>query len=229
MVDFADLISKPFTGFKINPVDAKPLTNSQDEYALAKEGLQKIFDQGLEALADDQIQREFLTYSATLLSSDICPSELKADLSSFRGDLPKETSCFIQAKNELKVASHLMSSISLKKFVLQQEYSKYTNAKKELLASAEKIANLKTSLAKEERKKLQIDELLDSIDLQLTSAKDELILELAQVSDMEETVQAAKQLVSQRQLVWNSLRKTFTKFAWFVFCFCLHNWVGIMI
>ncbi|XP_040365556.1 uncharacterized protein LOC121050206 [Rosa chinensis] len=190
-----------------------------DEYALAKEGLQKIFDRGLEALADDQVQKEFLTYTAMLLSVDSCSSQLKANLSSFTENLPEETSTFVQAKKKLKVVSDLSASVTHKKFMLRQQSSKYTETKKKSIASEEKIANLKAwiqkleaSLATEKRNKAKIDEVLDSIETQVITARDGLVSDLAQVSAMEGTTQAAN-LVAQQQSAWNSLRTTFTKFA----------------
>lgn len=69
MADVPNLISKPFPSFGF----LQPSVG-QDELALAKEGLQKIFDRGLEALAGDEVQKEFLTYTAILLSVDSCSS-----------------------------------------------------------------------------------------------------------------------------------------------------------
>lgn len=63
---------------------------------MSKEGPQKIFDHGVEGLADDQVQKEFIIYSAIFLLVDSCPLELKADLSSFRENLLEETSTFIK-------------------------------------------------------------------------------------------------------------------------------------
>ncbi|XP_062022698.1 uncharacterized protein LOC133739005 isoform X2 [Rosa rugosa] len=201
---------------KLEKLDAMMV---EDEYALAKEGLQKIFDRGLEALADDQVQKEFLTYTAMLLSVDSCPSQLKSNLSSFTENLPEETSTFVQAKQKLKVVSDLSASVTHKKFMLRQQSSKYTETKKKSIASEEKIANLKAriqkleaSLATEKRNKAKIDEVLNSIETQVITARDGLVSDLAQVSAMEGTTQAAN-LVAQQQSAWNSLRTTFTKFA----------------
>ncbi|XP_024167529.1 uncharacterized protein LOC112174062 isoform X2 [Rosa chinensis] len=208
-----------FSKDKSSSSKLEKLDAMMDEYALAKEGLQKIFDRGLEALADDQVQKEFLTYTAMLLSVDWCSSQLKANLSSFTENLPEETSTFVQAKKKLKVVSDLSASVTHKKFMLRQQSSKYTEMKKESIASEEKIANLKAwiqkleaSLATEKRNKAKIDEVLDSIETQVITARDGLVSDLAQVSAMEGTTQAAN-LVAQQQSAWNSLRTTFTKFA----------------
>ncbi|XP_062022697.1 uncharacterized protein LOC133739005 isoform X1 [Rosa rugosa] len=218
MVEVSNLISEPFPSFDFHQPEAKSSVG-QDEYALAKEGLQKIFDRGLEALADDQVQKEFLTYTAMLLSVDSCPSQLKSNLSSFTENLPEETSTFVQAKQKLKVVSDLSASVTHKKFMLRQQSSKYTETKKKSIASEEKIANLKAriqkleaSLATEKRNKAKIDEVLNSIETQVITARDGLVSDLAQVSAMEGTTQAAN-LVAQQQSAWNSLRTTFTKFA----------------
>ena len=213
MVDVADLISKPVPGSINNAVDAKP-NISLDEIALAREGLQKIFNQSLEALSDDQLlQREFLSYSTILSSADSCPSELKADLSSFRDKLTESTFTFIKARNELKEASDLAASINQKKIVLLKEYSKYILAKKEFVVSEEKVADLKASLATEGFNMENFNDVLDSINTRVTSVKDGMVSDLAQISGMEETINAANKLVSQQQSVWNNLRTTFAKFT----------------
>ncbi|KAK9941887.1 hypothetical protein M0R45_007579 [Rubus argutus] len=220
IVDVSDLLSKPFPSINVCPqLDAQSFVG-QDELALAKEGLRKIFDRGLKALADPKVQHEFLLYSATLLSADSCPSELKADLSTFRCNLSEETSSFIKAQDELKVASDLSASITQNKFVLRQQTSKYDEVKKEIVASDERIANFKAMikeleacLSTEESKRAKIDEVINSIETQVTTARDGLVSDLAQVSSMEGTIQAAKQLVAQQQSAWDNLKTTFTESA----------------
>ncbi|KAK9941886.1 hypothetical protein M0R45_007578 [Rubus argutus] len=200
---------------------------AQDELALAKEGLCKIFDRGLQALADPKVQQEFLLYSSTLLSADLCPSELKDTLSSLRCNLSEETSAFIKAQDELKAASDLSASITQNKFVLRRVTSKYDEVKKEIVASDERIANFKAMikeveaqikrleacLATEESNRAKIDEVIDSIETQVTTVRDGLVSDLAQVSSMEGTTQAASQLVAQQQSAWDNLKTTFTQFA----------------
>lgn len=72
----------------------RTLTNDR---ALAKKGLQKIFDHELKALADPKVQEEFLAHSGTLLSDDSLPLYLQITLFSFRRNLSEETSAFLQA------------------------------------------------------------------------------------------------------------------------------------
>lgn len=223
MVAVGDLISEPVPSFDFCPADAQSLVG-HDELALAKEGLQKIFDRGLEALADHQVQKEFLAYSAIFLAYHLCPSELK-DLSSFGVNLSEETSAFLQAQHKLKVASNLSASITQKKFVLLQQASKYAEVKKEILATDEKVANLKAmikeleseiknleaSLATAESDREKTHEVLDTIDTQVTTVRDGLVSDLAQASAMEGMTRAANELVTQRQSAWDSLRTTFAK------------------
>ncbi|KAM5549625.1 hypothetical protein ABKV19_000844 [Rosa sericea] len=206
----------------------------QDELALAKEGLRNVFDRGLKALADPKVQEEFLFYSAMLLSAESCPSELKVNLSSFRCNLSEETSAFIKAQDELKVASELSASITQKLFVVRQQTSKYDEVKKEMIASDEKVANYKSTikeldaqikeleaqikgleacLATEVSNRKKIDEVIDSIETQFTTARDGLVSGLAQVSSMEGTTQAAYQLVTRKQSHWDNLKIMFTRFA----------------
>ncbi|XP_021832768.1 RING finger protein ETP1-like [Prunus avium] len=225
MVSVTDLISKPVPSFDFRPADAQSLVG-HDELALAKEGLRKIFDRGLEALADHQVQKEFLTYSAIFLSYHPSPSELK-DLSSFGVNLSEETSAFLQAQHKLKVASNLSASITQKKFVLLQQASKYAEAKKEIIATDEKVANLKAMikelesqiknleacLATAESDREKTHEVLDTIDTQVTTVRDGLVSDLAQASAMEGTTRAANELVTQRQSAWDSLRTTFAKLS----------------
>ncbi|KAK9941889.1 hypothetical protein M0R45_007581 [Rubus argutus] len=217
MVDVTDLISKPCPCPNFHPLDDKSSVD-QDKLTLAKKGLQKIFDCGLEALADPQVQEEFLAYSATLLLVDSCPSELKAKLSSFRGNLSEETCAFLQAQHELKVASDLAASITERRFVLRFHHSKYAEVKKQIVASDEKVANLKAmikrleaSLATEESNRAKIDEVLDTIETGVITARDGLVSDIAQVSALEGTTKAANQLVAQRQSAWEILRNTFTE------------------
>ncbi|KAK9941888.1 hypothetical protein M0R45_007580 [Rubus argutus] len=220
IVDVIDILSKPFPTINVYPqLDAQSFVG-QDELALAKEGLRKIFDRGLKALADPKVQQEFLLYSATLLSADSCPSELKVNLSTFRCNLSEETSSFIKAQDVLKAASDLSSSITRNKFVLRQQTSKYDGVKKEIVASDERIANFKAMikeledcLSTEASKRAKIDEVIDSIEIQVTTARDGLVSDLAQVSSMEGTIQAANQLVAQQQSAWDNLKTTFTKFT----------------
>ena len=227
IADIIDLLSKPFPSISNNPqLDAQSFI-AQDELALAKEGLCKIFDRGLKALADPKVQQEFLLYSATLLSADSCPTELKDTLSSFRCNLSEETSAFIKAQDELKAASDLSASITQNKFVLRRVTSKYDEVKKEVVASDERIANFKAMikeveaqikrleacLTTEESNRAKIDEVIDSIETQVTTVRDGLVSDLAQVSSMEGTTQAASQLVAQQQSAWDNLKTTFTKFA----------------
>ncbi|KAM5549622.1 hypothetical protein ABKV19_000841 [Rosa sericea] len=234
VVDVTDLLSKPFPSINVHPqLDAQSFVG-QDELALAKEGLQKIFDCGLKALADPKVQEAFLLYSATLLSAESCPSELKVNLSSFRCNLSEETSAFIKAQDELKVASELSVSITQKKFVVRQQTSKYDEVKKEMIASDEKVANYKSMikeleaqikgleaqikgleacLATEVSNRKKIDEVIDSIETQFTTARDGLVPDLAQVSSMEGTTQAAYQLVTRKQSHWDNLKIMFTRFA----------------
>lgn len=75
-----------------------------------------------------------------------------------------------------------------------------------------KIRKLEASLAKEESKKANIDEVLDTIETEVTTTKEGLISDLTQVSAIEGTIQAAN-VVAQKQRAWNSLRASFTKFA----------------
>ncbi|XP_040363689.1 RING finger protein ETP1 homolog isoform X2 [Rosa chinensis] len=199
----------------------------QDKLALAKEGLQKIFDNGLIAVGDPKVQEKFLLYSATLLSAESCPSELKVNLSSFRCNLPEETSTFIKAQDELKVASDLSASITQKKFVVRQQTSKYDEVKKEIVASDEKVSNFKAMikelkaqikrleacLATEKSNRAKNNEAIDSIEKQVTTARDGLVSDLAQVSSMEGSTQAAKELVARKQSDWDNLKLSFTKFA----------------
>lgn len=224
MVAVADLISEPVPSFDFRPADVQSLVwHDEHELALAKEGLQKIFDRGLEALADHQVQKEFLAYSAIFLAYP-CPSELK-DLSSFGVNLSEETSAFLQAQHKLKVASNLSASVTQKKFVLRQQASKYAEVKKEILATDEKVANLKAmikeleseiknleaSLATAESDREKTHEVLDTIDTQVTTVRDGLVSDLAQASAMEGMTRAANELVTQRQSAWDSLRTTFAK------------------
>ncbi|KAH0977852.1 hypothetical protein GBA52_027571 [Prunus armeniaca] len=224
MVAVADLISEPVPSFDFRPADVQSLVwHDEHELALAKEGLQKIFDRELEALADHQVQKEFLAYSAIFLAYP-CPSELK-DLSSFGVNLSEETSAFLQAQHKLKVASNLSASVTQKKFVLRQQASKYAEVKKEILATDEKVANLKAmikeleseiknleaSLATAESDREKTHEVLDTIDTQVTTVRDGLVSDLAQASAMEGMTRAANELVTQRQSAWDSLRTTFAK------------------
>ncbi|XP_062020703.1 uncharacterized protein LOC133737097 [Rosa rugosa] len=227
VVDVTGLLSKPNPSINVHPQLDAPLFVGQDELALAKEGLQKIFDCGLKALADPKVQEAFLLYSATLLSAESCPSELKVNLSSFKCNLSEETSAFIKAQDELKVASELSVSITQKKFVVRQQTSKYDVVKKEITASDEKVAKYKSMikeleaqikgleacLATEVSNRKKIDELIDSIETQLTTARDGLVSDLAQVSSMEGTTQAAYQLVTRKQSHWDNLKTMFTRFA----------------
>ncbi|KAM5549620.1 hypothetical protein ABKV19_000840 [Rosa sericea] len=217
MVDVTDLISKPSPCPNFHPLDDNSFVD-QDKLALAKKGLQKIFDCGLEALADPHVQEEFLSYSATVLSVDSCPSELKTILSSFRGNLSEETCAFLQAQHELKVASDLAASITERRFVLRYHHSKYAEVKKQIIASDEKVANLKAmikrleaSLAEEKSNREKIDRLLDSIETGVMDARDGLLSDIEQVSAMEGTTKAANQLVAQRHSAWENLRNTFTE------------------
>ncbi|XP_062024843.1 uncharacterized protein LOC133740926 [Rosa rugosa] len=227
IVDVIDLLSKPFPSINVHPqLDAQSFVG-QDELALAKEGLQKIFDKGLIAVADPKVQEKFLLYSATLLSAESCPSELKVNLSSFRCNLSEETSAFIKAQDELKVASDLSASITQKKFVMWQQNSKCDEVKKEILTSDEKVANFKAMikelesqikrleacLATEESNRAKIDEAIDSIEKQVTAARDGLVSDLAYVSSMEGSTQAANELVARKQSDWDNLKLSFTKFA----------------
>ena len=194
---------------------------------MTKEGLQKIFDCGLKALADPVVQEEFLFCSTTLLSADSCPSELKVKLSSFRCNLVEETSAFMKAQADLKVASDISSSITQKKFVVRQQTLKYDEVKKEMVASDEKVANFKAMikdleaqikrleacLATEESNREKIDEAINSIENQVTTARDGLVSDLAQVSSIEGSIQAANKLVAQKKLDWDNLKLSFTKFA----------------
>nr|XP_011457860.1 PREDICTED: uncharacterized protein LOC105349587 isoform X2 [Fragaria vesca subsp. vesca] len=121
IVDVTDILSKRCPSIIDHPqLDAQSFVG-QDELALAKEGLQKIFDCGLKALADPVVQEEFLFCSTTVLSAESCPSELKVKLSSFRCNLAEETSAFMKAQADLKVASDISSSITQKKFVVRQQ------------------------------------------------------------------------------------------------------------
>ncbi|XP_062025185.1 uncharacterized protein LOC133741270 [Rosa rugosa] len=179
-----------------------------------------VFDRGLKALADPKVQEEFLLYSATLLSAESCPSELKVNLSSFRCNLLEETSAFIKAQDELKVASELSASITQKLFVVRQQTSKYDEVKKEMIASDEKIANYKSMikeleacLATEVSNRKKIDEVIDSIETQVTIARDRLVPDLARVSSMKGTTQVAYQLVTRKQSHWDNLKIMFTRFA----------------
>ncbi|XP_050363897.1 uncharacterized protein LOC126782646 [Argentina anserina] len=225
IVDVIDLLSKPFPSINVYPqLDAQSFV-SQDELALAKQGLQKIFDDGLEAVADPIVEEEFLLYSATLLSAKSCPSELKVNLSSFSCNLSEDTSAFIKAQDELKIASDLSASINQKKFVVRQQTSKYDEVKKELTASDKKVTSFKAMikdleikrleacLATEESNRAKIDEAIDFIEKQVTTARDELVSDLAHVPSMEGTIQAATQLVTQKQSDWDNLKLSFTKFA----------------
>ncbi|KAM5549623.1 hypothetical protein ABKV19_000842 [Rosa sericea] len=228
IVDVIDLLSKPIPSINVHPqLDAQSF-GGQDELALAKEGLRKIFDCGLKALADPKVQEEFLLYSATLLSAESCPSELKVKLSSFRCNLSEETSAFVKAQDELKVASDLSASITQKKFVVLQQTSKYDEVKKEIVASDEKVAGFKAMikeleeqikrleacLATEESNRAKIDdEAIGSIEKQVTTARDGLLSDLAQASSMEGSTQAANELVARKQSDWDNLKLSFTKFA----------------
>ncbi|XP_062018573.1 uncharacterized protein LOC133735182 [Rosa rugosa] len=234
VVDVSDLLSKPFPTINVHPqLDAR-LFVGQDELALAKEGLRNVFDRGLKALADPKVQEEFLLYSAMLLSAESCPSELKVNLSSFRCNLSEETSAFIRAQAELKVASELSASITQKLIVVRQQTSKYDEVKKEMIASDEKVANYKSTikeleaqikeleaqikgleacLATEVSNRKKIDGVIDSIETQVTTARDGLVSDLARVSSMEGTTQAAYQLVTQKQSHWDKLKIMFTRFA----------------
>ncbi|KAM5549624.1 hypothetical protein ABKV19_000843 [Rosa sericea] len=227
VVAVTGLLSKPIPSINVHPQLDAPLFVGQDELALAKEGLQKIFDCGLKALADPKVQEAFLLYSATLLSAESCPSELKVNLSSFRCNLSEETSAFIKAQDELKVASELSVSITQKKFVVRQQTSKYDEVKKEMTASDEKVAKYKSMikeleaqikgleacLATEVSNRKKIDEAIDSIETQVTTARDGLVSDLAQVSSIEGSTQAANKLVAQKQSDWDNLKLSFTKFA----------------
>lgn len=217
MVDVTDLISKPSPCPNFHPLEDN-LFVDQDKLAVAKKGLQKIFDCGLEALADPHVQEEFLAYSAAVLSVDSCPSDLKAILSSFRGNLSEQTCAFLQAQHELKVASDLSASITERRFVLRYHHSKYAEVKKQIIASDEKVANLKAmikrleaSLAEEKSNREKIDRVLDSIETGVMDARDGLLSDIEQVSAMEGTTKAANQLVAQRHSAWENLRSTFTE------------------
>ncbi|XP_062022911.1 RING finger protein ETP1 homolog [Rosa rugosa] len=227
IVDVIDLLSKPIPSINVHPqLDAQSF-GGQDELSLAKEGLRKIFDCGLKALADPKVQEEFLLYSATLLSAESCPSELKVNLSSFRCNLSEETSAFVKAQDELKVASDLSASITQKKFVVLQQTSKYDEVKKEIVASDEKVAGFKAMikeleeqikrlevcLATEESNRAKIDEAIGSIEKQVTTARDGLVSDLAQASSMEGSTQAANELVARKQSHWDNLKLSFTKFS----------------
>ncbi|KAL6219003.1 hypothetical protein ACLB2K_012210 [Fragaria x ananassa] len=212
MVDVTDLISKPSPCPNFHPLEDN-LFVDQDKLAVAKKGLQKIFDCGLEALADPHIQEEFLAYSAAVLSVDSCPSDLKVILSSFRGNLSEQTCAFLQAQHELKVASDLSASITERRFVLRYHHSKYAEVKKQIIASDEKVANLKAmikrleaSLAEEKSNREKIDRVLDSIETGVMDARDGLLSDIEQVSAMEGTTKAANQLVAQRHSAWENLR-----------------------
>jgi septal ring factor EnvC (AmiA/AmiB activator) len=118
----------------------------------------------------------------------------------------------------LKVASDLAASITERRFVLRFHHSKYAEVKKQIIASDEKVANLKAmikrleaSLATEESNRAKIDEVLDTIETGVITARDGLVSDIAQVSAMEGTTKAANQLVAQRQSAWESLRNTFTE------------------
>ncbi|XP_040363771.1 uncharacterized protein LOC112172806 isoform X1 [Rosa chinensis] len=220
VVDVTDLLSKPFPTINVHPQLDVPLSVGQDELALAKEGLRNVFDRGLKALADSKVQEEFLLYSATLLSAESCPSELKVNLSSFRCNLSEETSAFIKAQDELKVASELSASITQKLFVVRQQTSKYDEVKKEMIASDEKVAKYKSTikeleacLATEVSNRKKIDEVIDSIETQITIARDGLVPDLAQASSMEGRTQAAYQLLTRKQSHWDNLKIMFTRFA----------------
>ncbi|KAM5549626.1 hypothetical protein ABKV19_000845 [Rosa sericea] len=221
VVDVTDLLSKRFPTINVHPQLDAPLFVGQDELALAKEGLRNVFDRGLKALADPKVQEEFLLYSATLLSAVSCPSELKLNLSSFRCNLSEETSAFTKAQDELKVASELSASITQKLFVVRQQTSKYDEVKKEaVIASDEKVANYKSMikeleacLATEVSNRKKIDEVIDSIEAQVTIARDRLVPDLARESSMKGTTQAAYQLVTRKQSHWDNLKIMFTRFA----------------
>ncbi|XP_050363894.1 uncharacterized protein LOC126782644 [Argentina anserina] len=215
MLDVTDLISKPSPCPSFHLLEDNSFVD-QDKLTVAKKGLQKIFDCGLEALADPHVQEEFLAYSDTVLSVDSCPSELKVMLSSFRGNLSVETRAFLQAQHDLKVASDLSASITERRFVLRYHHSKYAEVKKQIIASDEKVANLKAmikrleaSLAEEKSNREKVDRVLDSIETGVMDARDGLLSDIEQVSAMEGTTKAANQLVVQRHSAWENLRNTF--------------------
>ncbi|XP_062020705.1 RING finger protein ETP1 homolog [Rosa rugosa] len=148
-------------------------------------------------------------------------------INNLRCNLSEETSAFIKAQDELKVASELSASITQKLFVVRQQTSKYDEVKKEMIASDEKVANYKSTikeleaqikgleacLATEVNNRKKIDEVIDSIETQFTTARDGLVSGLAQVSSMEGTTQAAYQLVTRKQSHWDNLKIMFTRFA----------------
>lgn len=69
------------SSFDVHPLDTyfTYYCVGMNERALAKEGLQKVFDRELEALADPKVQEEFLAHSATLLSHHSLPLYLQID------------------------------------------------------------------------------------------------------------------------------------------------------
>ncbi|KAL6219004.1 hypothetical protein ACLB2K_012211 [Fragaria x ananassa] len=75
------------------------------------------------------------------------------------------------------------------------------------------IKRLEACLATEESNREKIDEAINSIENQVTTARDGLVSDLAQVSSIEGSIQAANKLVAQKKLDWDNLKLSFTKFA----------------
>lgn len=199
-----------------------------DDRALAKEGLQNIFDSELEALADPKVQEEFLAHSATLLSDDSLPLDLQIKLLSFRRNLSEETSAFLQALHELKMVSDLSASLTQKKFVFNTIASKYANEKRLFPAADKKVAKLKAKIKASSEAKIKslddclaialadrasFEEDLDNIEAVITTIRDGFVSDQEKLSNMEGLTHAANLLVARRKSAWNSLRTTFKKFA----------------
>ncbi|PRQ22715.1 putative HSP20-like chaperone [Rosa chinensis] len=93
---------------------------------------------------------------------------------------------------------------------LDEKVANYKSTIKELEAQ---IKWLEACLATEVSNRKKIDEVIDSIETQVTTARDGLVSDLARVSSMEGTTQAAYQLVTRKQSHWDNLKIMFTRFA----------------
>ncbi|PRQ22708.1 putative histone deacetylase [Rosa chinensis] len=222
IADVDNLIST-FSGFDLHQLD----THFCDELAMAKEGLQKIFDCDLEALADPKVQEEFLTHSATLISDDSCPIDLKVKLLSFQSNLSEEMSAFVEAQHELNKVSDLSASLAGQKFVLESTTSKYAEVKALFLAADKKHAKLTAKinaapkagielfedLAIVRMRRAEFEEKLGTIEGVITTARDRFVSDSSKLSTIKGLTNAAALLVTRRKSAWNSLRITYSNCA----------------
>lgn len=177
-----------------------------------KEMLQQISSWPFEVLIQTSKRLEFQTKFDTLLAANFFPAEIAITISIFLADLSHNIEAYSSAKELIKDANNLVSSIEESKVETEYLSLEYSKTKQEKCAANKKIEQLYKELVIKKEKKQKLDKEVKNTADEAKSYQLKLALAVEKMPDVEVKKSLAEREVCEREFAWDSFKTFVNKY-----------------